>query len=353
MPLFVAKRSTKPSWTEKGFFFSLLLLTLFFVGAIFFPFLSVLIVGASLAVVLYPIYRWLCGRRLPSGLSAILVVILFAIALGMPLVGIGTIVFHQSQEVYHELVDGKDSAAFFDGIDRSLERILPEGFSFDIRERASNSVSVIASNLANVFTSTLSSLLAVVLMFISLFYFLKDGVKWVRELIHLSPLLDRDDEKILGKLAQAVDGVLKGYLLIAIIQGILMGIGLAFFGVPNPALWGLVAMFASLLPTIGTAFVSVPSVIYLFSTGHTWQAVGLMLWSVFLVGTIDNFLSPLVVGNRVNIPPLFILFSVLGGIVILGPVGLLVGPLAVSLLSTLMDIYKENFLNRTRSIRAE
>ncbi|MBP7134096.1 AI-2E family transporter [Patescibacteria group bacterium] len=328
---------------EKWFFFSLLLITFLFVVWIFRPFLAVLVVGASLAVVMHPIFEWLVLKKIPSGLAAMLVVLLFAIVLGVPVIGIGTLVFHQSQAVYRDLADGGSTTAFIDTIDLSLKKILPQGFSFDLREHASNSVSLIANNLATIFTATLSSLLAVLLTFISLFYFLKSGPHWVREIVAISPLPNRDDKKILMMLSQGIEGVIKGYLFIALIQGLLMGTGLAVFGVPNPALWGLVAMLTSLLPTIGTAFVSVPAIIFLLSTGSTWEGFGLAMWSIFLVGMIDNFLSPVVIGNKINIPPLFILFAVLGGIVLLGPVGLLVGPLAVSLLHTLIVLYKSDF----------
>lgn len=330
----------KSKGAEKWFFFGLLFLTFFLVVLIFRPFLAVLIVGASFAVVLHPLFEWLQAKKVPSTIAAFLVVVLFAGALGIPLIGIGTLVFHQSQDVYRELVDGQGAVAFIDSITTSLERILPGEVSLDIRERASDAISLVTRNLSTVFTSTLSTLLAIVLMFISLFYFLKDGPRWVRDIVSFSPLPDRDDEKILRKLALSIDGVLKGYLLIAVIQGFLMGVGLALFGVPNPALWGLVAMIASLLPTIGTALVSIPAIIFLLSMGETWAAVGLMVWSAFFVGAIDNFLSPLVIGSKIHVPPLFILFAVLGGIAFFGPVGLLIGPLAVSLLYTLISIYK-------------
>lgn len=122
-----------------------------------------------------------------------------------------------------------------------------------------------------------------------------------------------------------------------------MGLGLWAFGVPNPALWGTVAMFTSLLPTIGTAFVSIPAIIFLFFTGDLMNAVGLTIWSAIIVGTVDNFLAPFIVGKTINIPALLILFSVLGGISFLGPAGILVGPLTVSLLYTLISIYRNEF----------
>ena len=332
--------SMKPEGKEKWFFLALLGLTGVLVALIFQPFLSVLVVGASFAVILYPAFRWFCAKRVPSGLSALLVTALFVGAVGVPIIGIGAIIFHQTQNVYQELSSGQGLGSLLDVIDQSVQRILPAGYTIDLREQASRGAALIATNVGNVFASTMSILLAVVLVFISIFYFLKDGPRWVQELIRISPLTDRNDEKILKKLTQSVQGIIQGYLFIALIQGVLMGFGLAIFGVPNPALWGLVAMGMSLLPTIGTAVVSVPAILFLLLTGHIWQAIGLGLWAGLLVGTVDNFLSPMIVGNKVQIPPLFILFSVLGGIALLGPVGLLVGPLAVSLLHTLFAIYK-------------
>jgi predicted PurR-regulated permease PerM len=140
-----------------------------------------------------------------------------------------------------------------------------------------------------------------------------------------------------------INGVIRGYLLIALIQGILMGLGLVIFGVPNPALWGLVAGIAALVPTIGTGLVAIPIIIYLYTTGDTASAVGFLAWATVIVGLIDNLLNPIIVGRKINIHPLVILFSVLGGIALLGPAGILVGPLIVSLLYTLGNMYLRKF----------
>ena len=77
-----------------------------------------------------------------------------------------------------------------------------------------------------------------------------------------------------------------------------MGLGLWIFGVPNGALWGVVAAVFSLLPTFGTAFVSVPAIIFLFVTGQNAQAIGLLIWAVVIVGMVDNVLSPFVIGGN-------------------------------------------------------
>ena len=154
---------------------------------------------------------------------------------------------------------------------------------------------------------------------------------------------DKDEQKIINRLTQTIGGVIKGSLLIALIQGILSGVGLTIFGVPNPALWGVVAGITSLIPFAGTAFVSVPAVIFLYATGHMPQAIGLAVWATVIVGLIDNFLGPIIVGRQVKIPQFLILFSVLGGISLLGPVGILIGPLTIGLLYTLISMYRNEF----------
>jgi predicted PurR-regulated permease PerM len=178
---------------------------------------------------------------------------------------------------------------------------------------------------------------------LTIFYFLKDGEGWRETLLRLSPLSSSADEKILAKLSQTINGVLKGYLLIAFIQGTLMGIGLTIFRVPNSAIWAVVAGIAATIPPLGTAVVSVPAVIFLFATGHTGLAIGFLIWAVLIVGAGDNFLNPYIVGHKIDVPPFLILFSVLGGISLLGPVGILIGPLTVSLLYTLVEIYQKEF----------
>jgi len=127
--------------------------------------------------------------------------------------------------------------------------------------------------------------------------------------------------------------------MIAIIQGLLSGAGFFIFGVPNPALWGIIAAICALVPGFGTSLVLVPAIIYLFFAGTGAAAIGLALWGALLVGLVDNFLSPILMQRGINIHPLFILFSIIGGLAFFGPSGFIMGPLFLSLLFTLFDIY--------------
>lgn len=328
---------------ERYFFFGLFLATFVFTFFIFRPFWIVLVLGASFSIILYPIYAWLNKKYFPSWLASLLTLLLFILVLCIPLFGIGTIVFKQSQDLYRSVISNSHALPSVDLIGNKINQILPNGVSFDINEKISSLISFLTSNLANIFSTTANFLISFFLMLLAIFYFLKDGERWKKFLLRLSPLANTDDEKIINRLSQTINGVIRGTVFIALIQGILMGIGLEIFGIQNSAIWGVTAGIASLVPTVGTSLVSVPIIIFLLLTEQFIPAIGLLIWSVVVVGTVDNFLSPYVIGNKIRIPPFIILFSVLGGIALLGPVGILIGPLAVSLLYTLNEIYHGEF----------
>ena len=324
--------------TEKYFFFGLLFVVLIFAFFIFRPFWIILVLGASLSVVLYPVYLWLKKGRLPDWFSALLTVLLFIIILCGPLLGIGLIVFKQAQHVYYSVVYSGNTGPLIDSLQTKITAILPQGVAFDINQKISSLIYFVFNNLANVFNTTVSALISFILIIFSIFYFLKDGEKWKKALLAFSPISEKNT-----KLSHSINGILRGYLLIALIQGILVSLGFVIFGIPNPALWGVLAGIASLLPPTGTALITIPAIIFLFITGHTIPGIGLLLWSAILVGTVDNVLNPILVSKKIEIPPFLILFSVLGGISLLGPVGILMGPLTVSLLYTLTSMYLEEF----------
>lgn len=197
----------------------------------------------------------------------------------------------------------------------------------------------LVSHVGTAFASVLGIFLRVLIFMMALYYFLKEGMKLEKVLIKKSPLHDDDAATILNQLKRTISSVVKGSLAIACIQGALAGVGFLIFGVPNAALWGVSTAVAALIPGVGTSLVLGPAIIYLFITGSLWQAVGMLLWSVFLVGLIDNFLAPRLMGKGAMLHPLVILLSVLGGIALYGPVGIFLGPLTISFLFAVFTVY--------------
>ena len=134
--------------------------------------------------------------------------------------------------------------------------------------------------------------------------------------------------------------VIKGSIFVALIQGVLTGLGFTIFGVSSPVLWAGVATITALIPGVGTSLVIIPAVLYLFTTSTTINAVGLLLWGVVAVGLVDNTLGPKLVAKGAKIHPFLILLSALGGIGFYGVIGFILGPITIAFLFALFDIYK-------------
>ncbi|MFA6515347.1 MAG: AI-2E family transporter [Candidatus Paceibacterota bacterium] len=335
------------SSTEKYFLFVLLLITIIFTLLIFFPFLTMFVLAAAFAVVLNPVYLWI-KKHITwkiSWVASLLTVIIFILCLCTPLFFIGKAVFNQTQNVYQNIVMSGTTNHFIETIDSSINKILPAGFNFDIHSKIMSLASSFASNLAQVFSSTINSILMFILMMFTLFYLLKDGEKWRKGFVNIFPLSDENTNGILLDLKKSINRIFKGTFIIAIAQGILAWIGFTVFGVPNAIIWAVVAAIASLIPTIGTSIVTVPAILFLFFSGMQLQALGLLIWSGLIVGTVDNLLAPYIISKDTEIPSLFILFSILGSVSLIGPLGILIGPLALSLLYSLISIYKKEIKN--------
>lgn len=331
------------STVEKYFLFGLLAIVIGITLAIFYPFITVVVLACAFAVVLNPVYLFI-KRRITRGVAWIastLTVLLFLAVLCLPLFFVGTIIFNQAQDVYMTITTGDATANLVQKIDTSINNIMPNGFVFDTESKMHELGVFLSNNVTSFFSSTFNSILMFILMTLTIFYVLKDGAEWRKGIIKFFPLSDNHIEEILTKLASAINRILKGSFIIAITQGLLVGLGFTIFGVPSAALWGVVAGIASFVPTVGTSIVAIPAILFLFFTGMQLEALGLLIWSVVLVGLIDNLLSPYVISKDTEIPSLFILLSILGGVTLMGPVGVLIGPLVLSLLYALISIYRK------------
>lgn len=324
--------------TKKYFFFALFIGTAIFALFMLWPFITVIILALSLTAVFYPLYRWFFKFTRYSWVAALATILCFIIILGIPLFIIGSVVFAQSQNLYSWIVDNGG----IDAITQSLEGIFNR-FGIDPAEIKENIASVINSitvGIGTIFSAALSTIFSLLLVALTMFYLLKDGAQWKAMLVKFSPLSDKSTRDIIAKLTHAANGIIKGYLLIGLVQGFLMGFGMYLFGVPHAALWGLLTGIASLVPTIGTALVSVPTIIFLAIMDRSGAAIGFAIWAGVLVGAVDNLLNPIIVGRTIDIHPLLVLFAVLGGLALMGPVGIIMGPLVVSFMYALMSVYK-------------
>jgi predicted PurR-regulated permease PerM len=174
---------------------------------------------------------------------------------------------------------------------------------------------------------------------LSLYYLFKDGdrlLKWIKEIV---PLSAKESGIIIERFKAMISATLYGGILIAILQGILGGVSFWVLAISSPVFWGTTMAFLSFIPMGGTALIWGPAAIFLFIQGAFWKGIILLGLGILLIGMADNLLRPLLVSTKTKIHPLLLFFSVLGGIQAFGMIGLVGGPLIVTLFLTLVEIY--------------
>lgn len=315
---------------------------------VFAPYLAAVFLAIVTTVITKPInhsYRKFIGGN--RSVAALLSVITVCLIVVLPLVFVGNQLIKESTDLYNESVAGEPKEVFSSAVgnlEQKINKMFP-GRNLDLEKYADLGLYIrtgvvwVSEHISNFFSGVLKITLNAFLFLLCLFYLYKDGERLLPKVIRLSPLFDRYDSLIVDKLERAVNSVIRGQLAVGLIQGILTGVGFAIFGVPSAFIWAVVAAIASLVPTIGTSIVTVPGILYLFFTGNIFGAVGLLVWALVAVGLIDNILGPILMKRGVHIHPFLILLSVLGGLSFFGPVGFIAGPVTLSLLFALLDIY--------------
>ena len=316
---------------------------------IFKPFIYALIMAIVVATVFEPIHKKILalthGQKTFAALFSTIVVLFIVVT---PLLLLGTRTFQEASNLYVSLAENNNASSISVFVDSAIRNVtqfspVPINFSFDLDLYLKQASEWILPRLGAFFADVLKIIGEVFIFLVALYYLFKDGTKLKKYLISLSPLRDVYDEMIITKLSLAINSVLKGSLAVAIIQGILTSIGFTIFGIPNAILWGTMASLAALIPALGTGLVLAPGILYLFFSDQLFNAIGLFIWGTTAVGLIDNLLGPKLVGRGMHLHPFIILLSILGGIIFFGPVGFLLGPLTLSLLFALLEIYRAVF----------
>lgn len=313
-------------------------------------FLIVLGLAYVVAVLALPIYERIENQtskipyiqRMSSTISAAAVVVLLIVLIITPITLILGKVLADAQVFYTDVATRGLSLDNISGhIKDSLSVYIP-----DIQEKLASVASAVSGffvqNIGNFFSGTFDIVLKVFLFLIALFYFLKDKNTFVAMYKGVSPLHNSDDIRIFTSIQGSVRSIMLGSIVVALAQGVVTGIGFAIFGVPNPFFFGSIAAFAALIPSVGPALVWIPGAIYLYTTGGAQSLawIGQIVWGVMAVGLIDNFLGPFVINKGIQVHPLFILLSVIGGISVFGPEGFLFGPLVLSLFIAIATVWR-------------
>ena len=354
----MSPRSSKPFLTRTHIFvaafFAVLLFLLYQAGRLITPFLSAVIWAAIIVLILHPLYTkilaLLRGRQnLAAGVMTLITLVL---VIG-PAVLLFALMTAQVVDLYTAAVEFIQSGRLADLWGRI--RTWTQGFTLslpfladlDIKSPVINGLRELSTAMAAQLGSLIKNiLLAVVNLFIMLFvifFFFRDGKAYADELTDILPFPKQQKQSIMKKLGNTFSAVLNGLFVISLFQGFMTGLGFFIFGVPFWVFWGFLAAIAALIPLGGTALIWIPGALYLYATGSELNAILLAGWGVLLVSAPDNFLRPLLIGKKAKLPIFFLFLGILGGIQVYGILGVLFGPLVVTLLLAFVKIYREEY----------
>jgi len=317
------------------------------------PFLLAIFLGALLAYIFYPLYKWAKKRLKNKTLTALLICLMILILIIIPSV---FFVKTMVQESYALYVLGKQklSAGLFEGCDNYFCNLIGElsenpEVKYQFQESLKLVTNWVIKKGSDILVSIPNILLSLFVMFFTLFYFLRDGDIFVRKIGGFLSVHKKKYTEIMGRFKIVVHAIVYGYLIIALIQGALGAIGFFLFGVSSPLFWGMVMAFLALIPYLGTGLVWGPAAAIIFLEGAfqnsnilMYKGIALFFYGLLVVGGLDNLIRPKIIGAKAKVHPTLIMIGIFGGVFLIGPVGVIAGPLVLSLTAIIIEAYLGN-----------
>jgi predicted PurR-regulated permease PerM len=313
------------------------------------PFVNVLMWAAVLSVVFYPMHRKILERTngrpsLAAALSTLLVVLLILLPVTFITVAIvrelsGVAQSFQRPDHTWAIPTPPGVAWLFDRasqyVDIDIDRAAAQKF---LAERMQTWGTALAASTLVVVGGAVGAITQTLLVVFTLFYFFRDGGRIRQAAYEVLPLRRVQWQDILARTQDVIGATVYGVLAISAIQGTLGTFIFWALGLPSPLLWGVVMFFLSMIPMAGAFLVWVPAALYLALSGEFGRAAILVGWGILVIGSIDNVLSPRLVGRRARLHELLIFFAVLGGLQVFGVLGLILGPVVVAMTLALVEM---------------
>ncbi|MBL0029571.1 MAG: AI-2E family transporter [Rhodanobacteraceae bacterium] len=305
------------------------------------PFLAALAWALALAVLFTPLQAWL-ERKMERSLAALGAVLLIALIVVVPAVLVGQQLVQQAAQGA-TLVETRMATGEWRRVLATQPRLAPLAErieqQLDLPGAAKDIASWLSSLAGTLLKGSVVQLLGICLTFYLLFFFLRDRALVLHAIRALSPLREAESDALFARVGDTIHATVYGTLAVSAVQGLLGGLMFWWLGLSAPLLWGLVMAALAVLPVLGAFVVWLPAALFLLLAGSWVKALILTLWGVLVIGTIDNLLRPILVGNRLKLHTILAFLSVIGGIVLFGPAGLILGPVTLTITTELLAIW--------------
>jgi predicted PurR-regulated permease PerM len=306
------------------------------------PFLQALAWALALAVLFTPFQRWLESKFKRPGLSAGIAVLVVGLIVVVPAMFVGQRLILQAAKGA-EIIEAKISsgqwrqtletqprlASAVDKIERQV----------DLPGTVKTFTAWLSTTAGSIVKDSVYQVIGFCLTFYLLFFFLRDRRTALQSLRSLSPLSEMEMDLLGGRVRDTIYATVYGTLAVSSVQGLLGGLMFWWLGLSAPLLWGVVMALLAVVPMVGAFVVWIPAALFLASEGSWGKALILTLWGMLVVGTIDNLLRPILVGNRLKLHTVLAFMSVVGGLMLFGPAGLILGPVVLTITLVLLEIW--------------
>jgi predicted PurR-regulated permease PerM len=306
------------------------------------PFLSSLAWALGLAILFAPFQRWLEAKLKNPRLAAIVSVLVIGLIVVVPMtLVVQRLVVEAAKGA--ELIETKVASGEWKRVLTAQPRLatIVDGLNrqIDLPGTVKSFSAWLIARAGSIVTGSVFQALDFLLTFYLLFFFLRDRRATLRTLKRFSPLQGPEMDLMYRRVSDTIHATIYGTLAVSAVQGLLGGLMFWWLGLPAPLLWGLVMALLALVPVLGAFVVWMPAALFLLLEGSWGQALILTMWGVIVVGTIDNLLRPILVGNRLKIHTLLAFMSVVGGLIQFGPAGLILGPAVLAFTTVLLEIW--------------
>ncbi|MBI2669346.1 AI-2E family transporter [Candidatus Woesearchaeota archaeon] len=318
--------------------FSLLLILSFFLIK---PFLIALVLAALFAYLFHPLFRWIRSQTRRPTLSSLIVCGIILLILVVPSVFFIEAVVKESFALYVLVKQKLAIGLFRDCVNSfclSVKGMLHNpSINQQVQQIMKAATEWVVQRGSQLLLSVPRIVLNLIVMFFGIFYFLREGEQHLAQMNSYFGFHQQKYALFLQRIREIVHGIVFGYLLVAFIQGAIGAAGFFLFGVSSPLFWGMMMALLALIPFLGTGLVWLPASALLFldgmfqnSNGMMAKGIGLFFYGLIFIAGIDNILKPKLIGEKAKIHPAIVMVGIFGGLLMFGPLGVIIGPLLLS-----------------------
>jgi predicted PurR-regulated permease PerM len=335
-------------------FHILLLVVTVALAWILLPFFGAIFWGTILAILFQPMQRWLTikfGKR--RNLAALTTLVLAVLIVIVPLILVAGTLAQEISLAYAQIKSGQPNFTLYfqqmvHALPTSVQNLLGRfglddipGIQRRLTAGAAQISQFVAEQALSIGQNTFQFMISFGVMLYLVFFLLRDGGEIGRRIRRALPLDEAHKQHLIAKFTTVVRATVKGNIAVAAVQGLLGGVIFWILGIQGSLLWGVLMAFLSLLPAIGAALIWAPAAAYLLLTGDIWRGVILIVFSVVVIGLVDNVLRPILVGKDTKMPDRVVLISTLGGMALFGINGFVIGPLIAALFMASWDLFAQ------------